>query len=88
MALILKVDTEYGVPVEYWRIGGREEHVLSRHLKVAMVGYLNAATAQSGKSPIAIRYETLDHVYVRDATLTAIYDLVKRLPGWEGAQDA
>ncbi len=88
MALILKVDTEYGVPVEYWRVGGREEHIVTRHLKVAMVGYLNEAAAQAGKSPLAIKYETLDHVYVDDATLAVIYGLVKGLPGWENAQDA
>ena len=50
MALKLKMDTEYGVAVEYWRVGMREEHIVGRHLKVTMLGYLNEASAKGGKS--------------------------------------
>ncbi len=30
MALKLRADTEYGVAVEYWRLGMREEHIVGK----------------------------------------------------------
>ena len=87
MALKLRADTEYGVAVEYWRLGMREEHIVGRHLKVTMLGYLNEAAAKAGKSPIALKHEILDHVYVRDARMGDLYKAVRLLPAWERAED-
>lgn len=87
MALKLAVDTEYGVRVEYWRIGAREEHIVNRNLKVGMLGYVNEAAARAGKSPIAAKPESLDHLYRRDATMADLYRAVKKLPAWENAED-
>ena len=87
MALKLKMDTEYGVAVEYWRVGMREEHNVGRHLKVTMLCYLNEASAKGGKSPIALKQEMLDHVYVRDARMGDLYKAVRSLPAWEHAED-
>jgi hypothetical protein len=87
MALKLAVDTEYGVRVEYWRIGTREEHIVNRNLRVGMLGYVSEAAAKAGKAPIAARPASLDHLYCRDATMADLYRIVKKLPAWSQAED-
>ncbi len=52
-----------------------------------MLGYLNEASAKAGKSPIALKHEILDHVYVRDARMGDLYKAVRSLPAWERAED-
>jgi hypothetical protein len=87
MALKLATDTEYGVRVEYWRIGTREEHIVNRSLTVGMLGYVSEAAARAGKAPIAARRASLDHLYRRDATMADLYQVVKKLPAWSHAED-
>lgn len=87
MALKIPMDTEYGVRVEYWRIGTREEHIVNKNLRVGMLGYISEVAARAGKAPIAAKPESLDHLYYRDATMADLYRAIKKLPAWEKAED-
>lgn len=90
MALIKSIDTQYGIPAEYWKITRVDEYFAEHRISVIFSAYVNKEAREAGKSPLAqgANLEIAGDQYIPDATRQQIYEIAKLLPEFEGAQDS
>jgi len=56
MAIQKQVDTEYGVPAEYWRIIHLNADFIGAEAAISIAGYLTAAARVDGSEPLMIKH--------------------------------
>jgi hypothetical protein len=85
MALSISVQTQFGFPATYWRIGDYYE-TFESFGKATMQGFLNADNSDS--TPLAIYVlEIRGEEYTPEMDRAAIYAIAKLRPEFEGAED-
>ena len=89
MALIKTVDTDFGVSAEYWNIGAVQEDFKGRGTEITFYGYASKEARDSGKQPLSAgKVQISGDDYVAGADRAALYQIIKRKPEFEGAEDA
>jgi hypothetical protein len=89
MALIKSVDTEYGIPAQYWNIGAVQEDFKGKGTEVTFYGYASKEAREAGKQPLAAgKVQISGDEYVAGADRSALYAIIKLKPEFEGAKDA
>ena len=89
MALIKSIDTEYGIPANYWNIGAVQEDFKGKGTEVTFYGYASKEAREEGKQPLAAgKVQINGDEYVAGADRSALYAIIKQKPEFEGAVDA
>jgi hypothetical protein len=94
MALLLSVETDFGVPATYWRVSGYNETfkpigTLKAGGVVIMDGFANKGAADKATAPMATKsFEILGEDYNPEMTRTDIYNIAKQREEFAGAKDA
>jgi len=89
MALIKSVDTDYGIPAEYWNIGAVQEDFKGKGTEVTFYGYASKEAREAGKQPLAAgKVQISGDEYIAGADRQALYAIIKLKPEFEDAVDA
>ena len=89
MALLKSVDTDFGIPAEYWNIGAVQEDFKGKGTEVTFYGYANKEARDDGKQPLSAgKVQIAGEEYVAGADRSALYAIIKQKPEFEGAVDA
>jgi hypothetical protein len=89
MALIKAVDTDYGIPASYWNIGAVQEDFKGKGTEVTFYGYATKAAREAGAQPLSAgKVQVAGDDYVAGADRSALYQIIKLRPEFEGAEDA
>jgi hypothetical protein len=94
MALLLSIETEFGVPATYWRVSEYMENFKpTGNSKVGgtvmMDGFANQAAASVATTPMATKaFEILGEDYTPEMDRVAIYNIAKKREEFAGAKDA
>ena len=89
MALIKSIDTDYGVPAQYWNIGAIYEDFKSRGAEVTLCGYASQEAREAGNQPLsAVKVGITGDEYVAGADRASLYAIIKQRPEFDGATDA
>ena len=88
MALIKSIQTDFGIPAEYWNIGAVQEDFKGKGTEVTFYGYANKQAREDGKQPLSAgKVQIAGDEYVAGADRAALYAIIKQRPEFEGAQD-
>jgi hypothetical protein len=89
MALIKSIDTDYGIPAQYWNIGAVQEDFKGRGTEITFYGYASKEARDDGKQPLSAgKVGITGDEYVAGADRAALYAIIKQKPEFEGAIDA
>lgn len=89
MALIKAIDTDYGIPANYWNIGAVQEDFKDRGTEVTFYGYASKEAREAGKQPLSAgKVGISGDEYQAGADRAALYAIIKQKPEFEGAEDA
>ena len=89
MALIKSIDTDYGIPAQYWNIGAVQEDFKGKGTEVTFYGYASKEARDVGKQPLSAgKLQIAGDEYVAGADRAALYSIIKQKPEFNGAIDA
>jgi hypothetical protein len=89
MALLKTIQTEYGVPAEYWNIGAVHEDFKGRGTEVTIYGYASAKARQLDKQPLSAgKIQLTGEEYIVGADRAALYAIIKQKIEFENSLDA
>ena len=89
MALLKKVDTDFGIAAEYWNIGAVQEDFKGKGTEITFYGYANKKARDAGKQPLSAgKIQIAGDEYVAGADRETLYAIIKQKPEFEGAEDA
>ena len=89
MALLKAIDTDYGIPCEYFNIGAVQEDFKGKGTEVTLYGYASKEARDAGKQPMSAgKVQIAGDEYVAGADRSALYAIIKLKPEFEGAVDA
>jgi len=89
MALIKSIDTDYGIPAQYWNIGAVQEDFKGKSTEVTFYGYASKEARDADKQPLSAgKVQIAGDEYVAGADRAALYSIIKQKPEFDGAQDA
>ena len=88
MALKKSVDTDFGIPAEYWNIGAVAEDFKGQGTEVTFYGYASKKAREAGKQPLAAgKVQIAGDEYVPGADRAMLYAILKVKPEFAGAED-
>jgi len=88
MALRMIIETDFGVPAEYWNIGGYGEDYKGGGSEVILYGWANKQARMDNKQPLAIRkIQFTGPNYTPDMKRPALYARVKQNEGFVRSED-
>ena len=88
MALLKSIDTEFGIPAQYWNIGAVQEDFKGQGTEVTFYGYASQEARFTGKQPLSAgKFQIAGSDYVAGADRAALYLIIKQKPEFSGAQD-
>ena len=88
MALLKTVDTDFGIPAEYWNIGAVQEDFKGKGTEVTFYGYASKEARDSGKQPLSAgKAQISGDDYIAGADRAALYAIIKQRPEFMGATD-
>ena len=88
MAIQKQVDTEYGVPAEYWRIIHLTADFISSEAVVIIAGYLTAAARTDGSEPLMVKQFRLPFPpTLTEVTRADLYTFLMLQPFFEGGTE-
>jgi hypothetical protein len=85
MALVKELDTQFGVPASYWRIGMIQVDFNAGTTRVGLLGYADEAARRAGAKPLAGRQAEIDSAL---GDRGVIYGKIKEAELFSDAQDA
>ena len=89
MALIISIDTEFGVPACYWHIGAVQEDFRGRGTEVTLYGYSTAEARHDGKQPLSAgKIQLSGDDYIAGADREQLYEIIKQRPEFAEAIDS
>jgi len=89
MALLKTIQTEYGVPAEYWNIGAVHEDFKGRGTEVTIYGYASAEARQLDKQPLSAgKIQLTGEEYIVGADRATLYAIIKQKIEFEKSLDA
>jgi hypothetical protein len=78
MALLKTVDTDFGIPAEYWNIGAVQEDFKGKGTEITFYGYASKEARASGKQPLSAgKVQIAGDDYVAGADRAALYAIIK-----------
>lgn len=88
MALSISMPSDYGVDATYWKIGSYSEDFKGRAGELVLYGYATLAARQSDKQPImTAKMQISGASYSEDDTREQLYNKIKLMQEWSGAED-
>ena len=88
MALIVSIDTDFGIPASYWNIGAVQEDFKGQGTEVTFYGYASKEARLEGKQPLSAgKVQIAGEEYVAGADRSALYAIIKQRPEFQGAKD-
>jgi hypothetical protein len=89
MALIISIDTDFGIPASYWNIGAVQEDFKGKGTEITFYGYASKEAREAGKQPLSAgKAQIAGDQYVAGADRAMLYAIIKQRPEFAGAQDA
>jgi hypothetical protein len=89
MALLISVDTDFGIPAVYWNIGGVQEDFKGKATEITIYGYASQETRQAGRQPLsAAKVQIVGEDYIPEATRAQLYAFLNQRPEFAAAQAA
>jgi hypothetical protein len=89
MALIISIDTDFGVPATYWNIGAVQEDFKGKGTEVTFYGYASKEAREAEKQPISAgKAQISGEEYIVGATRAQLYSILKQRPEFQNAIDA
>lgn len=86
MAITLNRPTPFGLDATYWNIMAVSSDYAGARMVVSLAGYVSKGARDDGAKPIASEQVTMgEENFIPDASRTAIYEAIKVLPDWQGA---
>lgn len=87
MALIIAIDTDFGIPATYWNIGAVQEDFKNRGTEVTFYGYASKDARLAGKQPLSAgKVQIGGDEYVAGATRAELYSTLIQRPEFLSAQ--
>lgn len=88
MALLKSIDTDFGLPAEYWNIGAVQEDFKGKGTEVTVYGYASKEARDAGKQPLSAgKIQVTGEEYVAGADRATLYAVIKQKPEFAGAED-
>lgn len=88
MALLKSIQTDFGIPAEYWNIGAVQEDFKGRGTEVTFYGYASEQARLDGAQPLSAgKVQLTGEEYIAGADRTLLYAAIKQKPEFEGSQD-
>jgi len=88
MGLLKERESDFGATATYWIIGAMSEDFFGHGRDVTIFGFVDEPARRSGKKPLAVaRFQITAPAYVPDQGREAVYEIIKRRPEFEGAED-
>lgn len=88
---ITKTNSQFGIDLEYWKIGQVRTNWHNKTCRVEMLGFVNKSQRDAGKNPVeivGISFNDTDFTFVHTSGLiTQVYAKVKALSAWSGSVD-
>lgn len=89
MALIKSIETDFGIPANYWSIGIVNEDFKNKSIEVTIYGYANEKARQEGKQPLSAgKVQIASDEYVVGADRSTLYSIIKQRPEFIDSQNA
>ena len=89
MALLISVDTDFGVPAVYWNIGGIQEDFKGRATEITIYGYASQEARQTGRQPLSAgKVLVAGEEYTPEATRAQLYEIIRAKPEFSTAESA
>ena len=89
MALIISIDTEFGIPATYWNIGAVQEDFKGMGTEVTFYGYASKEAREAGKQPLSAgKAQITGEEYIAGANRAQLYSILKQRPEFQSATDA
>lgn len=86
MALIISIDTDFGLPATYWNIGAVQEDFKGKGTEVTFYGYASKEARHAGKQPLSAgKVQINGDDYVADANRAQLYATLAAKPEFAGA---
>ena len=86
MALIISIDTDFGLPATYWNIGAVQEDFKGKGTEVTFYGYATKEARLAGKQPLSAgKVQIGGDEYVADANRAQLYATLAAKPEFAGA---
>jgi len=87
MALLISVDTDFGVPAVYWNIGCVQEDFKGKSTEITIYGYASQEARQTGRQPLsAAKVQVAGEDYTPEATRAQLYAILSAKPEFKAAQ--
>jgi hypothetical protein len=89
MALIISIETDFGIPASYWNIGAVQEDFKGKGTEITFYGYASKEAREAGKQPLsASKAQVSGDQYIAGADRAVLYGIIKQRPEFAGAIDA
>ena len=86
MALIISIDTDFGLPATYWNIGAVQEDFKGKGTEVTFYGYATKEARLAGKQPLSAgKVQIGGDDYVAGANRAQLYATLAAKPEFAGA---
>ena len=86
MALIISIDTDFGLPATYWNIGAVQEDFKGKGTEVTFYGYATKEARLAGKQPLSAgKVQIGGDDYVAGANRAQLYVTLAAKPEFAGA---
>lgn len=86
MALIISIDTDFGIPATYWNIGAVQEDFKGKGTEVTFYGYASKEARLAGKQPLSAgKVQIGGEDYVAGADRARLYATLMNKPEFAGA---
>jgi hypothetical protein len=86
MALIISIDTDFGLPATYWNIGAVQEDFKGKGTEVTFYGYATKEARLAGKQPLSAgKVQIAGDDYIAGASRTQLYATLAAKPEFAGA---
>jgi hypothetical protein len=89
MAILKTIQTDYGVPAEYWNIGAVQEDFKGQGTEVTLYGYATAEARRLNLQPLSAgKVQLTGADYIAGADRATLYSIIKQRPEFENCIDA
>ena len=88
MAIIISIDTEFGVPATYWNIGSVQEDFKGKGTEVTIYGYASKEARLADNQPLSAgKIQLVGEDYIPGANRQVLYGVLRQKPEFQNAQD-
>lgn len=88
---ITKECVQYGIDLDYWKIGEVRVDWHKERCRVALMGFVNKAQRDAGKDPVLtmyVHFDGTDFAFDHDSSIVdQAYTAIKSLADWSAAED-